>query len=92
MYAIPADSHILRTRAMGPEGGGGPLATAMAAGGGGDEGGEIMTMGEDDDREIVCKFAPYRVCYIMGVDGKLRPMRRAQPVSIMRVYKRSGRK
>jgi hypothetical protein len=43
------------------------------------------------DENIVCKFAPYRICYNINQQGKLIPMRRAaQPVNIMRVYKRNS--
>ena len=40
------------------------------------------------DKNVVCKVAPYRVCYRMGEDGKLRPLGKAQPVNILRVYKK----
>ena len=33
----------------------------------------------------------YRKCFRVDEDGKLVPMRRAQPVNILRVYKRGGK-
>jgi len=85
----PADSHVLRTRAS-------PSATTNAMDYGEDDPMPPppplgMAGGGMDDRKIVCKFAPYRRCYRMDEDGKLQPMRRAQPVNILRVYKRGGR-
>lgn len=79
--AAPADSHVLRTRAS-------PSSSVGTTGVMDFGGGEVE---EEGKGEIVCKFAPYRKCYWMGEDGKLRPMRRrAQPVNTMRVYKRGG--
>ena len=40
------------------------------------------------DSGVVCKVSPYRVCYRMGDDGTLKPLGKAQPVNIMRVYKK----
>ncbi|TRY72618.1 hypothetical protein TCAL_09957 [Tigriopus californicus] len=41
----------------------------------------------EDEQNVVCKVSPYRVCFHMGEDGKLRPLRKAhQPMNIVRVY------
>jgi len=81
----PADSHVLRTRAS-------PSATTNAVDYTDEElmGPEGAMMGRDDSK-IVCKFSPYRKCFRVDEDGKLVPMRRAQPVNILRVYKRGGK-
>lgn len=44
-------------------------------------------MQPEDEQNVVCKVSPYRVCFHMGEDGKLRPLRKAhQPMNIVRVY------
>ncbi|TRY71771.1 hypothetical protein TCAL_09955 [Tigriopus californicus] len=41
----------------------------------------------EDEQNVVCKVSPYRVCYHLGNDGRLRPLRKAhQLMNIMRVY------